>query len=62
MERVSLPVQKWQAIRMDWIVGFPRITRDGRVYDSVLTVTERATTMTHFIPSWKKATAVDTAD
>ena len=49
MERVSLPVQKWQATRMDWIVALPRITRDGRVYDSVLTVMERATKMTHFI-------------
>ena len=47
---------------MDWIVGLARITRDGRVYDSVLTVTGRATKMTHFIPTWKEATAVDTAD
>ena len=62
MERVSLPVQKWQAIWMDWIVGLPRITRDGRVFDSVLTVTDRATKMTHFIPTWREATAVDTAD
>ena len=62
MERVYLPVQKWQAIEMDWIVGLPRITRDGRVYDSVLTVTDRATKMTHFIPTLKEATAVDTAD
>ena len=32
MERVSLPVQKWQAIWMDWIVALPRVTRGGRVY------------------------------
>ena len=62
MECVSLPVQKWQAIGMDWIVGLPRITRDGRVYDNVLTVTDRAAKMTHFVPTWKEATAVDTAD
>ena len=62
MERVSLPVQKWQAIGMDWIVRLPRITRDVCVYDSVRTVTDRATKMTHFIPTWKEATAVDTAD
>ena len=62
MERVSLRVQKWQAIVMDWIVGLPRITRDGRGYESVLTVTDRATKMTHFIPTWKEATAIDTAD
>ena len=59
MERVSLPVQKWQAIGIDWIVALPQITRDGRVYDSV---TDRATKMTHFIPTWNEATAVDTAD
>ena len=62
MERVSLPVQKWQAIGMDWIVALPRITRDGRVHDSVLTVTDRATKMTHFFQTCKEATAVDTAD
>ena len=62
MERVSLPVQKWQAIGMDWIVALPPISRDRRVYDSVLTVTYRATKMTHFIPTWKEASAVDTAD
>ena len=45
MERVSLPVQKWQAIGMDCIVGLPRITRDGRVYDSVLTVTDQDDTL-----------------
>ena len=62
MERVSLPVHKWQAIGMDWIVGLPQITWDGRAFDSVLTVKDRATKMTHFIPTWKQATAVDTAD
>ena len=62
MERVSLPVQKWQAIGMDWIVALPGITRDGRVYDSVLTMTDLAIKVTHFIPTWKEATAVDTAD
>ena len=62
LESVSLPVQKWQTIGMDWIVGLPRITRDRRVFDSVLTVTDRATKMAHFIPTWKEATAVDTAD
>ena len=62
MERVSLPVQKWQAIGIDRIVALPRITRDGRVYDSVLTVMDRATKMTHFITTLKEATAVDTAD
>ena len=62
MERVSLPVQKRQAIGMDWIVGLPRITREGRIYDSVLTVTDRATKMTQFIPTLKEATTVDTAD
>ena len=47
---------------MDWIVALPPITRDGRVYDSVLTVTYRDNKMTHCIPTWKEATAVDTAD
>ena len=62
MESMSLPVQKWQAIGMDWTVALPRITRDGRVYDSVLTVTDRAAKMIQFIQTWKEATAVDTAN
>ena len=62
MEPVLLPVKKCQAIGMDWIVALPRITRAGRVYDRVLTVTDRAAKMTHLILMWKEATAVDTAD
>ena len=32
------------------------------MYDSVLTVTDRATKMTHFVPTWKEVTALDTAE
>ena len=62
MKRVSLPVQKWESIGIDWIVDLPRVVKDGRPYDSVLTVTDRATKMVHFIPTWKQTSAVDTAD
>ena len=61
MEHVSLPVQKWQSLGMDWIVDLPPVIRDGRTFDSVLTVTDCATKMVHFIPTWKQASAVDTA-
>ena len=47
---------------MDWIVDLPRVTRGDRDYDAVLTVVDRATKMAHFIPTWKEASAVDTAE
>ena len=33
----------------------------GRTYDQVLVFTDRATEMVHLVPTWAKATAIDTA-
>ena len=33
----------------------------GRTYDQVLVLTDRATEMVHLVPTWAKATAIDTA-
>ena len=62
MERVELPIQKCQSLGMDWIVKLPVFIRDGRAYDSVLTVVDRATKLVAIVPTWSDATAVDTAD
>ena len=54
MDNVSLPLQKWQSVAMDWICGLPAISRNGITYDQVLTITDRATKMTHLIPTFQR--------
>ena len=46
---------------MDWIVKLPTVFDQGRTYDQVLVFTDRATKMVHLVPTWAKATAIDTA-
>ena len=62
MEAISLPVQKWQSVAMDWICGLPPTRRGLHVYDEMLVVIDRATRMCHLIPTWKEADAVETAE
>jgi len=40
---------------MDWIVDLPEVLLNGQVYDGVLTATDLAAKMSHFIPTWKEA-------
>ena len=58
---LQLPTRKWQSICMDWVVGLPEVTRNGRVYNAILTVTDRATRMCHLIPTVKSENAQETA-
>ena len=46
---------------MDWIVKLPPVVDQGRTYDQVLVFTDRATKMVHLVPTWAKATVIDTA-
>ena len=65
MENVSLPVQKWQSIALDWIVGLPTVKANSDPnypFDSILTVIDRATKMCHLIPTSTKADHMDLAD
>ena len=46
---------------MGLIVKLPPVVDQGRPYDQVLVFTDRATKMVHLVPTWAKATAIDTA-
>ena len=46
---------------MDWIVKLTPVVDQGRTYDQVLVLTDSATEMVHLVPTWAKATAIDTA-
>ena len=37
------------------------MVNQGRTYDQVLVFTDRSTKMVHLVPTWAKATAIDTA-
>ena len=45
---------------MDWIVKLHPVVDQGRPYDQMLDFTDRATKMVHLVPTWAKATAIDT--
>ena len=47
---------------MNWVVEMPEVFSRGVAYDAVLTVTDRATQMVHFIPTNAHETDEDTAD
>ena len=61
LEPLSVPVQKWHSISIDWI-WVSTIIRYGCDYDRLLVVTDRATKMTHLIPSNAHETAEHTAE
>jgi hypothetical protein len=44
---LEIPVWKWEAIAMDFLVGLPR-TQAG--YDAVWVIVDRLTKAAHFIP------------
>ena len=46
---------------MDWVLGLPNMFREGKLYNAVLTVTDRATRIVHFIPTTKEESAEMTA-
>ena len=43
LQPLPLPTRKWQSICMDWVLGLPEVTRNGKTFTAVLTVTDRAT-------------------
>ena len=47
---------------MDWVLGLHKVTRNGKTFNTVLTVTDRASRMVRFIPICKIDSAEDTAD
>jgi hypothetical protein len=54
----SIPFQQ---ISLDWITGLPWSERNGKKYDSILTVVDRATKYALFIPTRSDTSAADFA-
>ena len=61
IQPLLVPARKWQAIHMDWVLGLPPWQPNNGTYDAVLTITDRATKMVHFIATSKTEKATDTA-
>ena len=58
LQRTEIPEEKWQQVSIDFITDLPE-TSSG--VDSIMTVIDKATRMTHVIPCNKTVTAAETA-
>ena len=56
---LSVPMQKWTSVSLDWIEGLPLTSS---YLDSVLVVMDRASLMVHLIPTSKGTSARDVAN
>ena len=61
IQPLPIPEQKWHVLHMDWVLGLPPWPPNVGTYNAVLTLTDRATKMVHFVATSKADTAVDTA-
>lgn len=66
LEPLPIPTETWNSpfkeISLDWITGLPPSTKDGRMYNSILTVVCRVTKYALFIPTRDDTTAADFAE
>ena len=62
LQPLQLPLRRWQSISMDCVVALPALMRNGQLFDAVLTITDRATSMVHLIPTNAHKTAEKTAE
>ena len=58
LQSTEIPEEKWQQVSIDFITDLPE-TSSG--VDSIMTVIDKATRMTHVIPCNKTITATETA-
>ena len=58
---LDIPQQKWHVVHMDWVLGLPPWPPNVGTYDAVLTFTDRATKMVHFVATNRFEKATDTA-
>ena len=59
LQPLEIPTAKWRDISVDFIVELPKTTRE---HDAIMTVVDRATKMTHIVPTMTDITAPDAAD
>ena len=58
LQPIPLLKRKWQPIAIDWVLGLHETWRKGFVYDSILTVVDRATKMVHLLPTQTNCSAI----
>ena len=58
---LPVPTRPWTHISMDWITDLPRSTLGDVKYDSILTIVDMFSKQAHFVPTYKTATAHQTA-
>ena len=57
---LPVPTRPWRDISVDWITGLPvSKTKEGQVYDAILTVVDRFSRMALFLPC---KTSIDAAE
>ena len=57
LQNPELPVRNWQEVSIDFVTDLPVVN----YFDSIMTVINKATRMTHLIPCSKTTTAQQTA-
>ena len=58
LEPLPLPSKPWQSISLDFITDLPV----SKGFDAILTIVDRYTKMTHFLPCTKAITSEETAE
>ena len=61
LQPLKIPERKWHPVHMDWILGLPPWPPQVGTYDAVITFTDRATKMVHFLPTRMDEKATNTA-
>ena len=56
LEPLPIPNKPWQSIPLDFITALP----DSKGFNAILTVVDRYTKMTHFLPCTKEITSDET--
>ena len=56
LQPLSIPSKSWQSISLDFITDLP----DSKGFNAILTVVDRYTKMTHFVPCTKEITSEET--
>ena len=59
LQPLPIPKWKWEAMTMDFIVGFPRTSKQ---HDSIMVVVDKLTKAAHFIPLKTTHKETDVAD
>ena len=59
LQPLPIPEWKWEVVTMDFIIGFPRTSKD---HDSIMVVVDKLTKAAHFIPLKTTHKVADVSD